>query len=170
MKKGKSTKDKESKRNVKKDSKKELKDKDSKKDLKKIESVPEDRPSSSVNPSPRGTPKDSSHAAKTAAGGGGGGGGGAAGKLLMSSYDNWNRDKWSMGASEINKGLRSWNFKVRPERDVHLFLRCRQMEPMKVRLPAGGSKKYIFEDCWVILHLEFILIWRNHVDKVSTRT
>eukprot|EP01127_Copromyxa_protea_P003620 TRINITY_DN13419_c0_g1_i1.p1 TRINITY_DN13419_c0_g1~~TRINITY_DN13419_c0_g1_i1.p1 ORF type:complete len:461 (-),score=131.64 TRINITY_DN13419_c0_g1_i1:117-1499(-) len=72
------------------------------------------------------------------------------GRILLSSYENWNKEKWSLAGAEIIKGLRAWNFK---------------MEPMKVRLPIGNTKKYIFEDCWVTLHLEFILIWRNHLDR-----
>jgi hypothetical protein len=33
-------------------------------------------------------------------------------KTLLSNYANWEREKWTLSASEITKGLRSWNFKV----------------------------------------------------------
>lgn len=163
MKKGKKeAKDKESKRNIKdKDSKKSIKEKDSKKDLKEKDSKRnlKDEPSKEQTQAPQevkaeGPPSAVSSPAVAPKG---------SGKALLSTYDNWNREKWSMGASEITKGLRSWNFQVCRNVDI---MTNHQMAPMKVRVPSTG-KKYIFEDSWVILHLEFILIWRNHLDKVT---
>lgn len=96
----KSKKDKESKKIKEKDSKRSLKEKDSKKNLQEEAAKPE------AEVKPEGLPKDQSGvcspttATKTS------------GKVLLSTYENWNRDKWSMAASEITKGLRSWNFKV----------------------------------------------------------
>jgi len=66
--------------------------------------------------------------------------------ILLSSYSNFQADKWSMGACGLSKGLRSWNFKG---------------GPLRVRFPNTG-KKYLLEECYVVLHLEFLLIWKNH--------
>eukprot|EP01126_Amoeba_proteus_P057211 TRINITY_DN7266_c0_g1_i5.p1 TRINITY_DN7266_c0_g1~~TRINITY_DN7266_c0_g1_i5.p1 ORF type:complete len:391 (-),score=83.55 TRINITY_DN7266_c0_g1_i5:341-1513(-) len=70
------------------------------------------------------------------------------GNKLLLSYENWVPDQWSAAATGLSKGLTSWNFRTSYAR---------------VKFPT--SKK--MEDCWLTLHLEFLLIWKNITDILS---